>query len=298
MHHKPSPVIRHGQMRSAAEQQAESEKEHYQDCAQDIKIDQLPEIRDRWICSRFVAHGAINNYQPGEKSDKKENLPKPAQFEEFPSLVPKPEPQVAEHPFDPGHFARKTPDGNQKHRSKQNLNQKPLFARFSSTDDWRKIDRRCHPGRCYPENGKLQMPRFCPAVGDELPNYRDIKTSGVNGVVRKQAAERGLQQKQQNHHQKIFCRLELARGERHIHKFFSQRNPLGLAIKEAIAVHPKNKQSQGHKKRNDAGNRPDIGFRSGNIARCCGRPASCWYSCVPNRVGLPRPPMQSRKKSG
>ena len=91
VHNKPSPVIGNGQMGPAAEQKSESKKDDDQDGAKHVKIHQALEILVP-DPGRAVAHRAVNNEEPRQQSDEKQNLPQPSQFEIFPALVSKPEP--------------------------------------------------------------------------------------------------------------------------------------------------------------------------------------------------------------
>ena len=61
-------------MRSSAEKESESKEDNDKNSAQYIEIDQAPEILIPYSC-RPVAHRTINNEQPGEQTDKQENLP-------------------------------------------------------------------------------------------------------------------------------------------------------------------------------------------------------------------------------
>ena len=55
--------------------------------------------------------------------------------------MPQPEPHIAQHPFNPGHFSCKTAHGHQQYCAKQGLDEQPLPFGFTTANDGREIDR-------------------------------------------------------------------------------------------------------------------------------------------------------------
>ncbi|MEK6534953.1 MAG: hypothetical protein AABZ40_04765, partial [Thermodesulfobacteriota bacterium] len=57
-----------------------------------------------------------------------------------------------------------------------------------------------------------------------------------------------MQQEEQDHDKKKFCRFELARGQGHIDQYRRKRGALGRAIPEFIMMNPEDEQTQSDKK--------------------------------------------------
>ena len=75
----------------------------------------------------MAAHGPVNDQEPGDQSDKEQDLPEPSQFQILPSLMTEPEPPVAQEPLDPRNLTQKASACNNENRGKEDCTSSPCF---------------------------------------------------------------------------------------------------------------------------------------------------------------------------
>src|SRR5208283_1422719 len=194
-----APVVNDGIFCCAAEKESRQVKNRNRQGREHEKPGDLLAFR--------VAHGrgkpSKQQNNPEHQSQCEQDLPAPAKIEIFPSLVSKPEPEVAEELIYAQEFPQKTPchDGHQGPKQQVDSEHLPLGFRFPQGAGQKQTT--AYVGACNPEKGQLQMPGAQNITRKYLIEIDSVKAPRFGPEVRGGPAHQDLGQEKKRHHEEI-----------------------------------------------------------------------------------------------
>src|SRR5215831_3521151 len=143
-------------------------------------------------------HGAPQQPEPEDKTDREQYLPKAADLEEFPTLVAEPEPGAAQPLKEPRPFAKQAPDNHHAESREKQVNRAALPGRLPAAEQSRDKQGTADISGGDPQDRELQMPSAQQVARQESCQIDAIETAGIGSVMRDATADQRLAEEQKS----------------------------------------------------------------------------------------------------